>query len=612
MLKTETNGAIEGTSKADIDNEIKQLMEEKAEVKSFPKDEEFNPFSADDIIKVQTPDSQRNNEFGFEGTQTYGFPQVSGKKSKDNAELRQVDELLASVPQAQGYYLKLEKEIGVNEWQLKMRIDDYSFWADLPWEVTKIVRAQTLKDPLSYGTGKYRIIVWHQNGLRGDKRPPIFLNIDAQESMLTGNNKSSGQPETVEDKLEGMAKLVGTMQNFMPKPVDPQTQSSQLAEAFKQGQSLTAQKEANAENNMATMMTAMMTAQMQASRDMAAMQAKSSQDMMQMMMLMMQNKPADQNKDIMNLLLAKVLNDNSNKPDPSMRPITMMKEMREAGLIPKKEDTGIAEQLKTIVMLKDIAGEMFSSGDSKSEGGVLDKLFSSIGEKLPDIIGNVTGTINNVVALNKAKLAMAQGTRVAIQNPPKGIDGQVRSNPATQGQAPVDPGILGDGNTPAKEEDKMNFMVMMFANQLNKWVKDKNHDEGTFKQITDATLKMTEGKPLIQEALKNGTMQPEDLAKMIISDLDKLNYNTVDSAKALLEYCQAYANYIIGDDGKYVVECSVCGQQYNFDSAEEFLNMSAAEQQCGEDNCTGMLHPVQEPSNEANTDENSTEPVDNN
>ena len=600
MLKTEAqNDNISSSiTKQSIDTEIRELMEAKAE-SIHEKDEEFNPFSAQDIVNVVRPENQFN-DIGFTGQP--GISSLTGKKGKDSAELRQVDELLASVPKAQGFYLKLMKEIGVNEWQLKMRIDNYEFWSDLEWEITKIVREQTKHDSLAYGTGKYQIVVWNESGMRGTKRPPITFHIDAQESKLSQTTVKNAREESVEDKLEGMAKLVNTMQNFMPKPADPATQSQQLADAFRQGQMLSTQKEANDTNALATMMTAMM-----------QMQAKASADNMQMMMLMLQNnKPVQDtgNKELMNLLLAKVLGDNSNKPDPSMRPIAMIKELREAGMIPKKDEGGLGEQLKTILALKDIAGEMFGGDSDKPSGGVLDKLLSGIGEKLPDIIGNVTGAINNVVALNKAKLA-AQAPRM-VANPPKGA-GVIRSNPATQGQAPIidnKTAVFGNPVYPpateeadlhpeiqepmdgVKDEEKVNFMVMMFANQLNTWVKKKDHTPETFDKITNATLRMTEGKPVIQEALRQGTMQPEDMAKMIVNDLDKVNYKTEDDLASLLLYCQAYANYIIGDDGKYIVECNICGQQYNFVDAAEFDNLSRSEQFCDEEGCDGELIPL--------------------
>ena len=606
MMKTDVNieepVAPASTTKADIDNEIKRLADEKTE-QPFIKDEEFNPFTADEIINVRKPEDQFN-EFGFQGQSSTPSFLNTGKKGKDNAELRQIDELLASVPQAQGYYLKLEKEVGPNEWQFKIRINDYAYWADLEWETVKLVRAYTQKDPLSYGSGKYRIVVWRDQGMRGDKRPPYIFNIDAQESMLPKNAiPQQVHAETVEDKLEGMAKLVATMQNFMPKPVDPNTQVQQMAEAFQKGQELAKTKESGTESSLATMMTAMMQMQQQASKDNMA--------MMMMMMQSMNKQPVED--EFTKMLKMKMITEmgNAGKVDPSMRPIAMIKELREAGMIPKKDEGGLGEQLKTIMALKDVAGAMFGEGGSSAPTGVLDKLFSSVGEKLPDIIGAVTGTINNVVALNKAKLDRAQRvaklTRNPVANPVKesGTIPPANIKPVTDSSVaqPIQTVEDGEGledtviidDKPLRtQEEKMGFLAMMFAQQLNNWVLNDVTTEEVFDKITAATLKITENKPMIQNALKDGTMQPADLAGMIVSDLDKTNYNTPEKLQQLVKYCQSYANYIIGD-AVFIVECNKCGQQYNFESQAEFDDLSRSEQFCeGEENapCGGELLPV--------------------
>jgi hypothetical protein len=402
--------------------------------------------------------------------------------------------------------------------------------------------------------------------------------------------KGAPQTETVEDKLEGMAKLVATMQNFMPKPVDPNTQVQQMSEAFQKGQELAKSKDSNGENSMATMMTAMM--QMQ-------------QQNMQFMMTMMQNnKPVED--EFSKMLKMKMISDmTEHKSDKKESFTTQIKEFREAGLIPKKDEGGLAETLKTMVMLKDLSGEIFGGEGGKTEGGVLDKLLSGIGEKLPDIIGNVTGAINNVVELNKAKLKQAEAMRTGarpVLTPAKGaipanpMPNSDKATPMTTAADYADLAKTADGtidDTALKTpEDKMNFLVMMFANQLNGWVLSENHSKEAFDKITAATIRSTDGKPIMQDAIKAGTMQPDDLAKMIVSELDKVNYSTPEKLAKLLKYCQAYASYIIGDD-KYVVECDTCGQLYNFDDAKEFEELAADERYCDEEGCEGIIRHIE-------------------
>lgn len=108
-------------------------------------------------------------------------PEFFSQNAKHRDELV-IDELLASVPRNQGYYLKLYRNVGPNQYELKQRIDNYDAWTDLEWEITSIVRHNTKLNPSKWGSGTYRIVIWRDSGIRnGSKYRPTEFYIDAQE-----------------------------------------------------------------------------------------------------------------------------------------------------------------------------------------------------------------------------------------------------------------------------------------------------------------------------------------------------------------------------------------------------------------------------------------------
>src|SRR3989304_6862853 len=100
---------------------------------------------------------------------------------------RVLDELLASIPRNQGYYLKLYKELRPTDFEFKLRVDNYDTWTDLEWEISSLVRAYTDKQPNKWGSGRYRIIIWRDGGVRGPKYKPIDFMIDALEPPTQNN-----------------------------------------------------------------------------------------------------------------------------------------------------------------------------------------------------------------------------------------------------------------------------------------------------------------------------------------------------------------------------------------------------------------------------------------
>lgn len=503
-------------------------------------DEEFSP-TIDDILKVKKPSQQ--------------FETIT-KFPKQEAEEIVIDELLAGVPQAQGYYLKLAKEIEPNNFQFKTRIDNYETWSDLEWEIVKFVRSMTKKAPSKWGSGKYRIIIWKDGGLRGQKRPPVDIFVDAQEEELMLNQSNGKGEESLEQRLGSVSQIIETVGRLSPKTeqLNPKDVLDIASNAMARGQQMAIDKESKESNSLAVMMTAMVQ-MMQQSND------KFTQLLMQM------NGNNNKQMDPLTMLLIKDMMES--KKEKGQNPLSFIKELKEAGLIPERKEQGLTGELNNLLQLKEVA-EMFGGGGGDGEsGGLLDTLIKGIAPKLPEMIGNVTGAINNVVSLNKAKLA-AMNPAVAKVSPPKEL-------PVTQ-----------EGEIQSEEDSKQVFL-RQFAEKLYGWVVNKQMDK--FEELSKAIKFFTGGAPIVEDAIKQNTMGATDLMKFVM-DFDKAHYGTDEEIKLLNEYCEEYIRFIKGSGTLYGAKCNKCGAEYNYDSKAEFdADKQDGEVECSEEGCDGTLVP---------------------
>lgn len=507
--ETQTGEEVTSGTKAQLLESIGQS--------AHAEDEEFNP-SVDDIINVPKPSDTRGNGLGT-------------KYPKQSAEEAIIDELLVSVPRAQGYYLKLYKEVRPNELELKQRIDNYEHWSDLEWEVTKLVRDMTKRDPEKWGSAKYKIVIWKEGGLRGQKRPPIDFYIDAQESKIQLEAKAADPIKSFEAQAASLGTFLESIRKFQPEAMSPSDHLRIVAESMKTGQELTQNKEGNMSSAMAQMMTAMV-----------AMMQQSNQQMMQVIATMNGGNKSITNDPVFMLLLNKMMEDKGNK----VSALSMVKELKEAGLIPQKSETGLSGELKNLTMLMEVAREFGGGGDGEGGGGVLETLAKAIGAKLPELVGNVTGTINKVVEFNKQKLAAMNRPPALPQNPPK--------------EVPQEP--------EQTEEEKMRIFVKIFTDKLYQWVVNKDYTK--FEEVTKAIRMLTGGAPVVEDAIKQGTMAAGDLMKFV-TDQDTDHYGSDGEKELLEEFVVEYINHIKNDGRQLVnVKCQKCEAEYNYDSEEEF------------------------------------------
>lgn len=308
-----------------------------------------------------------------------------GSYTKAVEEDRIIDELLASVPQNQGYYLKLYKEIRPNDFELKLRIDSFDNWSDMEWEITNLVRAYTLKSPQKWGSGHYRVIVWREGGVRGPKFKPLDFHVDALEMPINEGVHTNGNDGKEVDKLKDLSELVKTIQGIYPQ-VQPGEIQAKIFDAFKAGIDAKAQSVQTDIANQAanTLSTNQLMLELIKRRDVDA----------------VDNKPSEMTT-LLSIILPKLLDKPTPKEDDFLDKLVKLKSVGLLGDDKPKEDsmTKALETLSTIIpLVKSLGG----GGDSNESGSVLIELVRQLAPQAGKIIGDVTGTINNAIGL-KAK-----------------------------------------------------------------------------------------------------------------------------------------------------------------------------------------------------------------
>jgi len=245
-----------------------------------------------------------------------------------------IDELLSSVPKAQGFYLKLLKEVRPGQFDYKLRIDDWENWTDLQDEVAKIVRGYSA-DPKfrsRWGSGLYQIIVHKERGMRDTgKYHPIYFHIDAMEpdqnmSLNMQNIAAVNPTETIQTNLNMLTQLLDVVKKGNPTPEDQKAVYEKLADLKVDLAKNDSNNNTNMMNTVVSTLSNMLTAQ--------------------------NNKPIDSRPSALQELATLIAAlaptgalDKLLKPAPNVNPtenlLLVLKQAKEMGLIPdanKKED----------------------------------------------------------------------------------------------------------------------------------------------------------------------------------------------------------------------------------------------------------------------------------
>lgn len=345
---------------------------------------------ADKAFVKRPNDSEELTQDDLKALRDYSGADI-GRAAYGN-DARVIDELLTSIPKNQGYYLKLYREIHPNEFELKQRIDTYDSWSDLEWEINAIVRSYTEKAPQKWGSGRYRIIIWRDGGLRGPKYKPIDFVIDAGEPAISGNGGSAkSESSSLKEQVESLTSLVSMFRDSNPN-VNPADLQKLLAETFKSGieVSRTQTNSQDQAGNSALGDLAKVLGEVVRSQTAASVVARNQPD-----------RPAqvDPSSQILSQILTLLLKErlDGNKRES---PLEMLKAMKEAGLLPSQTSTNPNEQFKTTIeMMASMMAIVKSMGGGGDSGPVTlgAELVRTLGPQAGKMIEDVTSTVKTII-----------------------------------------------------------------------------------------------------------------------------------------------------------------------------------------------------------------------
>jgi len=521
--------ALKTAKKNIIKDTIKELADEKAGLK-IDEDEEFDP--------------------AFVGPRKIS-PFTGFRKDQDEIA---VDELLAGLSNKAGWYLKLSKEIAANEYQFKIKITDFETWTDLELQIVNIVRVNTKRDPRRWGSGRYMIVAWNENGLR-DKKPPRYIEVDAEEPVDVNSAPAvTGTATSPSEQLGAVADLLKTM-NLLSPPTSPQDHLKLLTESYVAGQSAAGTKEASGNQSsmmMMVMMMGMMKEMVTSMRPGNIPTQPSSTDTMKDMLTMMTQ-------------LGVI---GSPKDDV----IATIGKFREAGLI--TQPAVVQDPMEQLTKLKQIASlfsELTPGGEPPS---LINKLIDILAPAIPGMIANISNTVDKVAMLKKQALeAGGNGTRPqparVFQVPP------TAEQPQSQPEAAEPPPTTFEvKENPVQETEMIN--ISRFTHELFNIV--MTDDRTKYGYISDV-LKSFFGD-VVETGLRTRVMTADTLIGYIKS-FDTKRYNTPEANDKLQTYVKAYVDSIQGNVTTYSVKCSKCGAICEFDSKEEWDTLPDSEKICG-------------------------------
>lgn len=391
---------------------LSEMLAEEAEAAkrdAFPSDVEFDP----------------DRDLNFSG------PGAFRRNMIDKDQLV-IDELLASLPKNQGYYLKLYKEIMPGKFELKEQIDSYDTWTDMELEVSNRVKAMTRKfGSKKWGSSLYRIVIWKNGGIRErNKYPPIDVIVDAGDTEDAGANMHTGKVDPLEQASEQFAafgSMLNAMKGIMPASPDPNVQFQALAQAYTAGKG----EQLNGGQQSMQMMTMMMTTMMTLMKE-----------------IMVGNRPTTAPvapEETMAKLMAMMRDFHGIiAPNAAVGPQTLAQQMADLKLLGidpfKREDT-----IDQIARLKAVMGsvtDLLPTNGKVERPGIMEKLIDTLGPILPKIIGDMKAMTDNAALatqMEQIKIRQLAQTQGAMLETPNELGEPVDRRPRTRYGQPVGP-----------------------------------------------------------------------------------------------------------------------------------------------------------------------------
>lgn len=475
-------------------------------------------------------------------------PRFLESKDRLREEEAVIDELLMSAPRSQGYYLKISKEVRPNEFEFKLRIDNYENWSDIEYEISNIVRSYTTKAPHKWGSGLYRVTIWRDGGMRGPKHKPIDFFVDAMEVDLPGN-QAVNQSKDVESQLQSMSGLIESVKKIMPQQesLSPADVQKMINDAYVQGMTNASQSKTSESNTTVALITGMMT-----------MMQTMMQGMNQRPEPVPQPSPTDQLAKLTEIMSNMGLtNKNQEKPKSLADSV---QELQVLGLwkTPKDEDpiAKISEMKNLMSIVSDFAGT--GKGERPS---TMEKIIDVIGPQVPDMIGRVTSTINNAIDYSKARMGLVQPGQ-PIQ-PVRAI----RSNP--QQLPPASQPSTNVANNQPSEDPNMIFYNKLFT-ELHAAI--SANDQSKFPYIAEQLVKLFNSDQILMD-IATGSMTPEAMSNAMTM-YGGAKFKDQAFQPMMQSYITSFCVWIKEQsqvsDNDFIVTCQKCRAEYDYPSQAEF------------------------------------------
>jgi hypothetical protein len=488
-----------------------------------------------------------------------------------------IDEMLIGLDEGQGWYLKLSKEIGIEEWQLKQVIHHFKHVADLEKFVTELIIRQTAEEykrtkyVRRWGSGRYRITFFNDSGMRGDKKPPVFFNVDAQEPDEVAP-QASGMDQTVLELLK---------QNSVPS----QDIMQQNIQALQKGMEIAANKDAKMAGNDNSMFALMMSMNQSNTQMMTG--------LLTALIPALSGRPSADGKDpveTLNNMLASMKNmgvlHTPVAPKPEKTLVEQITELKMLGLM--KGDDAPEQTLERLKTFMTFANQFMGAGPEERPG-IMEKLIDVIGPQ----VGKIMTAVTNVTEINKMKatqeLINVQGGGgsgvitedgqpvVMVPQDSRQVDmfaaeRDVSTGPPSIPQRPVQ-------QKPVTDDGGMT----MYLAELRQAI--LSNDKGKYQKIVSILGNFFGGAENVVKQIQSGQLNADMMVKYL---------NSMDSAYANPQAQNAMRRYIaefIDSFKPVTAKCDVCDATFDFENMNHWSRENAnGEVICGHNECQGKLH----------------------
>jgi len=567
-------------------------------------------------LKAESDDGIRDDEYdGSRDPNNLGslFNLAEGRKPRHPDEVA-IDEMLIGM-EGNDWYLKLSKETSPNVWQFKRRIDQFRHWADMEYQINLLVQSETKAEVkrrgkvISWGSGRYMVTFFSDNGLRGNKKKPVFFDIDAQE----------------------------------PDALPPTSQQNEALDILRE--TITSPKDVIQQN----------VESMQRGMELAAMASGGNNKSSDNMFALMMNQSNNQTQMMVGLLTALIPAMSGNKnsgPDPLDFMRGMVGTMKDVGAFPSQSNqtTSLTDQVtlfKTLGLIRDPGENDPINAITKMKGilGIVQELTGAgpterpgIVEKLIDAFGPHAGklltTIENVSTIKAAEaVRLSQqpqdGRPIVLQVPARGQvtqqsqaqirqvikpeskngfpnifesneDGGYGSGPVNMPDLPPEAYAAAAADKianeqineyqPQQEDNPVAVDTKTLIKEFAVAVNTKDYTK--FEKIT-TMLDQFFGEGVIRQRLLTGQMTAKDLINNIMM-FDKNNYATQPTYLSLQDYVFKYVESIAKnkDSNMLIATCTACGAKHEFDNEAQWndeFGESNGNIICNINGCQGIL-----------------------